>query len=237
MDAELAVIDEEVYEGEVVEGELVYEPLTKKQAVALDKKVRATSDKVTTNVNALVDLLEEAMNGNIHEVLEFASWTAWVKDAVQINVNDKLERKSLVSLMSGKGMSQRAIAGTLGVSQKTVDRDLDESDDSGDAEVIGLDGKNYTKSKKSKVVDPEPEEEAPTRAAPITSDFRDEVYNLQNVVEALKDLIYEDDRFPKARPRIAKSKSNDEFRSAIDELDGLLSVINGEEAEEEEFEE
>lgn len=233
MSAELEVIEEEeYYEAEVVEEtELeVFELLNKRQATALDKKVRATSDKVTTNVNALVGLLEEAMNGQIHEALEFPSWTAWVKDAVQIQVDDRLERKSLVALMSGKGMSQRAIAGTLGVSQKTVDRDLEEVE-SESAEVTGLDNKSYSKTKKkaTKVVDP-----AEPKPGPISEEYRDEIYNLRNAIAALKDLIYNDERFPKARNRIAKLKITDEMRLVADEIYELLGVINGEEELEDE---
>jgi hypothetical protein len=90
-------------------GEIV-EPLSKPQAKALDKRIRSASDKVASNFNLLLDLLEEAARGQIHRSLGASSWTAYVKDAVQINISDRIERKSLVSLMSGKGMSQPAIA-------------------------------------------------------------------------------------------------------------------------------
>jgi hypothetical protein len=43
----------------VVDGEVI-EPLTKPQARALDKRIRAASDKVGTNVNTLLNLLDEA---------------------------------------------------------------------------------------------------------------------------------------------------------------------------------
>jgi|SRR5882757_8452923 len=84
----------------VVDGEVI-EPLTKPQARALDKRIRAASDKVGTNVNTLLNLLDEAAHGQIHRALGVTSWTAWFRDAVQ------LERKSLMSLMSGRGMSRK----------------------------------------------------------------------------------------------------------------------------------
>jgi hypothetical protein len=135
---ELAVIDNDP---------VAPEPLTKAKAKALDKKIRAASDKVSTSTENLLDLLEEAAAGNIHEALELPSWTAWFADAVQISISDKHERKELVKLMSGKGMSQRAIAGTLGVSQKTVDRDLDGEQVADGETVTGLNGVEKPKTK------------------------------------------------------------------------------------------
>jgi hypothetical protein len=85
----------------VVDAEIIG-PLSKPQAKALDKRIRAASDKVGTNVNALLNLLDEAAYGQIHRALGVTSWTAWFRDAVQ------LERKSLMSLMSGRGMSRKS---------------------------------------------------------------------------------------------------------------------------------
>lgn len=79
----------------------IIEPLSKPQAKALDKRIRTASDKVATSVNTLLNLLEEAAPGQIHRALGATSWTAWFRDAVQ------LERKSLMSLMSGRAMSQK----------------------------------------------------------------------------------------------------------------------------------
>lgn len=80
------------------------ELLSRSQAKALDKRIRAASDKVSTNVNALLNLLEEAAQGQVHRAMGATSWTAWFRDAVQ------LERKSLRSLMSGRAMSQNPAA-------------------------------------------------------------------------------------------------------------------------------
>jgi hypothetical protein len=150
---------------EPIEGEVV-EPLTEKAAKALDKKIRATSDKVTTNVNLLIELLDQAERGQIHEALAYPSWTAWVKDAVQISIPDPEERKALVSLMSGKGMSTRAIAGSLRISKSQAARDAAAPSGAPEDELAraraskGLDGKNYSRippKKKAKPVEPEPE--------------------------------------------------------------------------------
>ena len=87
-------------------------------------------------------------------MLGFKSWTDYVadvvgKDMTKLPVDD---RRQIVELLAGEGMSQRQIAAAVGVSQKTVDRDLDQvsHNDSPDDQVItepkpitGRDGKTY----------------------------------------------------------------------------------------------
>jgi hypothetical protein len=214
----------------VINDEVEYEatPLTKRQAVALDKKIRTASDKLTstidkvaTDIDALIELIDQAANGQIHVALELPSWTAWFKDAVRINPSDRLERKTLVTLMSGKGMSQRQIGAILNVSQKTVDRDLDdvvaESDDS-PVDTLGSDGKTYSRSSvvdsddeviEGEFVDDEPVQEAdePMKAVDIVAEFEDETVNLVNAVSAMHDLTQEPN-WSKAVRRIAKADMN-----------------------------
>jgi hypothetical protein len=232
---------------ETIEGEIV-EPLTKKAAEALDKKIRAASDRFVTHREKLIELLDEAARGEIHEALGYSSWTAWVKDAVQIQVVDAEERKALVALMSGKGMSQRVIAGTLNVSKKTVQNDQQHLDKS--IQVNGADGKTYSRIPPKKKATPKPEpveqepqdaeevdlpdEEVPPPAEKIivepkipsnAQDFRDEVYKLQHCVSSFREIIYEDDRFD--REQISGLRIADDFRTAIRDLDELLDEIDG----------
>ena len=194
-------------------------PLTKPQAKALDKRIRAASDKVSATTENLLDLLEQAAAGQIHEALELPSWTAWFKDAVQISVNDKHDRKELVKLMSGKGMSQRAIAGSLGVSQKTVDRDLEGVEVEAGATVTSLDGAERPKTKPiaaegDTVADAEDAEDyidaeviEPTPAAEIVESFNDEVANLWAAAAEMKELAALE-KWGNARNRIAKENLN-----------------------------
>jgi hypothetical protein len=199
---ELAVIDAEVVQ------------LTEKQAKALDKRVRAASDKLSTSTDNLLGLLEEAAAGEIHVALGLSSWTAWFKDAVQIQVSDRFQRKELVNLMSGKGMSQRAIAGTLGVSQKTVDRDLEGQEFESDT-VTSLDGAE--RARNGKPVEPEEEPPLdvesepimePVKAVDIVTAFSDEVANLFAAENELSQLMLED-KWGSARKRVAKASLND----------------------------
>lgn len=224
-----------------IEGELLPEPLSENKAKALDKRIRAAGEKVTANIEALWDLLEQAANGQIHVALGFPSWTAYVKDAVQIATSDRVERKELAKMMAGKGMSQRAIAGALGVSQKTIDRDLEgESSDStevtnGGGTVTGLDGKSYSASKPREdniieaevVEDPEAEEPQYT-AADVIEEFKTEVDNLLINMQAFKDVVTADaELFEKARKRIAQ-RFTGKLKAAAADLEDLINLIAGE---------
>jgi Trp operon repressor len=138
-------------------------PLTKPQARALDKKVRAASDRVIKNLDdaanswqKLVELLEQAVLEDVHTLLGYATWTAYFKDAVRLTFNDRAERKSLVLLMSDKGMSTRVIADILGISNATVSRDGSGVTAVTADNVVGIDGKKYPKKPA-----PEPEPEPP----------------------------------------------------------------------------
>jgi hypothetical protein len=193
----------------------VLQPLTEKEAKALDKKIRSASDKLSTQTENLLDLLEQAAAGSIHEALGLPSWTAWFKDAVQINISDRFERKELVKMMSGKGMSQRAIAGSLGVSQKTVDRDLEGEEVEEGATVTSLDGAQRPKAK-AKDVEPEEDDEEyidaevvepPTPAAELVAAFNDETTNLWGAWSELKDIQAEE-KWGGARKRVAAANLN-----------------------------
>lgn len=198
--------------------------LTKTQAKALDKRIRSASDKLSTASENLLDLLEQAAAGAIHVALELPSWTAWFKDAVQIQVSDRFERKELAKLMSGKGMSQRAIAGSLGVSQKTIDRDLADEEIGEGETVMGLDGAERPKQGKAKepevidaeVVDVE-EDSGPMTAVDIVSAFDDEMANLWSAKEELVALT-EEAKFAGARNRIVKAD--------LGNLEGVIASLS-----------
>jgi len=212
----------EVIEAEIVEAPA---PLSEGKAKVLDKRIRQASARVIDNTATLLNLLDEAAVGQIHVALGFPSWTAWVKDAVQISPADDTERKSLVQLMNGKGMSQRAIADVVGVNQATVSRDLSEAPADADAspDTEGLDGKTYTKKpKKQEPLDVD-EVEPVEKQQPVSADFKEEMYMLANSVSSFQDILA-DERFPKARNTIAKNNLNrlqeliGELQKVVDEL-------------------
>ena len=236
---------------ELVDAELVpqpsTEPLTEKQARDLDKKIRSASDRWVINRNKLLDLLDEAARGEIHVALGYSSWTAYVEDAVQLHPADRDERKAFVQLMAEKGMSQRAIAGTLGIDQKTVSNDLRSTEENSSPKpdkITTLNGKLQTSNRKPKskpepepkpdnnIIDaeeapvPEPEVEAePEQESNPADDFSDEMDRLLINVQAFKDILG-DERFPKARNQIAK-RHLDPLNGAVGDLQRVKRALAG----------
>ena len=127
-------------------------------ATRLDTRIRLMAGTVRDNLIKLGELVDEAKTGQIHVALGFASWTAYLADALggQLDL-DTGSRRAVVELLAGEGMSQRAIATAVGVSQKTVDRDLDHVSHGDSREpVTGLDGKCYF-PRLTRELDPPPE--------------------------------------------------------------------------------
>jgi hypothetical protein len=173
-------------------------PLTEKQAKTLDTRIRLMVGSISDQLDKLAGLIAEAKAGQIHIALGHRSWTAYLADVVQIGSHDRDERRKIVALLSGEGMSQRAIAAAVGVSQKTVDRDIGEvvsHDDSVESEPVattGLNGKTYQRKPQ-----PAPDSE-PRRRPPFTdriADVRRDVDKLAQRIERLRG----DDRYPKYR--------------------------------------
>lgn len=220
---ELAVIDAEVV------------TLTAREAKALDKKVRTTSDRVSKGFATLDEtianlggLIQQAIDGEIHKGLGLKSWTVWVKDAVQVTVPDRFQRKTLVRELSKEGMSQRAIASVFGVSQKTVDRDLEGEEVEEGATVTSLDGAERPKN--GQVKDAEPEEEPfdyeveeteaePTKAVDIVRTFGDEMVNLYAAQSELT-LLTEEEKWDNARNRVYRANLN-----ALGDIINALTAI------------
>lgn len=205
--------------------------LTKREAKALDKKIRTASDKLSTTSENLLDLLEQAAAGQIHEALELPSWTAWFKDAVQINVSNVEHRKELAKLMAGKGMSQRAIAGSLGVSQMTVSRDV-EGEELPDT-VTSLDGAERPRNGKAaaaeedyiegEVVGEEDEAAEPMKAVDIVTTFGDEMANLVGAQSELTYLVGED-KWANSRKRIVARDLNN-LQECITALQSIVDDL------------
>lgn len=226
---ELEVIEAEIVEDKVVEAP---EPLSEAKAKALDKKIRAASVKVADNSATLLDLLEDAMKGQIHVALGYASWSAWCKEAAPVLPADPNERKAMVSLMSGNGVSQRIMAELLSVNQSTVSRDVKEIE--GDAPAssvtVGSDEKVYPKKPKKEKQEPLDVEEAelpeePRKATDVIDDFGENMDYLVPNVQAFTDIINVDSElFPKARKRIAQRYLN-RLTTAISDLQKVVDEL------------
>jgi transcriptional regulator with XRE-family HTH domain len=209
-----------------VDAEVLPQPLSKRDAKALDKKVRAASDRVSKGFATLDDtiaglgqLIQEAIDGEIHKGLGVKSWTVWVKDAVRVQVPDRFRRKELVrELSKDAGLSQRALAAVFNVSQMTISRD---QDGEGPDKVTSLDGAQ--RPGKAKDVEPEEDEEEepldveseeleeavpePMKAVDIVSAFDEETANLWAAYSELHDLAAES-KWDGARKRVVKANLN-----------------------------
>jgi len=114
-----------VSELRVVEPDEVLVPLSPVDAERLDKRIRLMAQTTRDNFEKVARLLDDAKRGQVHEVLGFKSWTAYVADAVggQIQLSGDA-RAAMVQMLAGDGMSVRAIAAATGVSKSTVSNDL-----------------------------------------------------------------------------------------------------------------
>ena len=125
--------------------ELIYQQVSPPHRI--DADLRRTARSIAREMESFKKLIEQAKRHRVHEVLGFASWPAYVADVISTEMGrlPVEDRRQVVGLLAGEGMSQRAIAEATKVSQKTVDRDLDQlsHDDSVvlPDNVIGLDNK------------------------------------------------------------------------------------------------
>lgn len=205
MTTELAVHDE-------VEAVLV--SLTEESARELDGRIRAADQQIANGVDELIDLLEEAASSNLHEALGFPTLTAYINDAVTFTNLDARDRKFMTALLSDKGVSQRAIASALGVSQPTVHRDLierdtDESPDDEDeaAVTVGIDGKEYER--------PEPKQPKGDQVKTLTAAVR----AITKQVTALEDAF-------DGVENLDADMTVDELQNGFKELSKLGTRIN-----------
>lgn len=101
-------------------------------AQRLTQRIKLTASSVRDGMFKLRNLVEEAKRSNVWQVLGFPSWTAYLADTLADEPMrlGRDERQELVGYLAGEGLSTRAIAPIVGVSQKTIDRDVRESFDS-----------------------------------------------------------------------------------------------------------
>jgi hypothetical protein len=157
---------------------------------ALDKRLRAEAANFDHSWTRLVNAVIAARAAEVHAALGFASWFDYLADVIAANMPNIArsveQRRQVVALLTFElGMSQRPIGDMLGVSQKTVDRDLDHvsHDDSPDRRVISSDGKNQPGHHHPK---PRPDVPAPPAGSPSS-------------IEAIVKALQAADKSPEAR--------------------------------------
>jgi hypothetical protein len=138
--AERRSLSEEQLQAHTLE---VITPLTKHQATALDKQIRERADQVAQDICAIKELLDQAQAEQVHLTLGWKSWPAYVADVLsgRLDVTEN-NRKSIVRVLRGEGLSLRAIGTATNTSKSSVQRELSQ-DGTVDqpATVTSLDGK------------------------------------------------------------------------------------------------
>jgi hypothetical protein len=130
---------------------------------------RARAGRIRQGIHGYLETLAEISQAYAERdwlSLGYADWQSYVDEefgADRLRLPPEHRQKAVTELRLA-GMSQRAIGTVLGVSQKTVDRDLDsgESNDSPER-VTGADGKTYAAAR-----EPEPPAEPSPDPSPLT---------------------------------------------------------------------
>lgn len=117
-------------------------------------EARALTDQIKTKVSEFLPLIREAYERRADIALGYRDWASYC-DAEMGGLRLPVgERREAIRGLHDAGMSQRAIASTVGVGVGTVNRDLSgvpigTPEEAGDSEkstqhrTVGLDGKNY----------------------------------------------------------------------------------------------
>jgi hypothetical protein len=96
----------------------------------LNKRIRTLAHSIDGSWKKLKDLIIQAKAREIHTDLGFKLWPDYIADVTRTempNIARSVEqRRQVVALLAGEGMSQRTIADAVGVSQSTVRDDVAE---------------------------------------------------------------------------------------------------------------
>lgn len=217
----------------------------------LDRQLRNQARAVAHSMNRFKPLIDEARTKEIHKALGFKSWTAYIADVIgkemkQLPVDD---RRQIVALLSGEGMSNRAIADAVGVNEITVRRDKDDpqvrhdvapepgpvdSDAESDALAQKLITDTTTTPKPAPVTGldgksykpkpPQPQERSKPRRGPITDQASSLSWDLEKISKRLEKLVG-DDRF-NANREVIGNRLRPRVARALKVLNQLDEKIN-----------
>lgn len=100
--------------------------LSAREAERLTDQIKFTIESIDNGLFKLRNLLEEAQQSNVWQMLGFSSWTAYLASLFEGRPMrlPRDQRQELVGYLSGEGMSSRAIAPIVGVTPMQVSRDV-----------------------------------------------------------------------------------------------------------------
>lgn len=101
-------------------------PIEVGNARRLTERIRIMAMTVSENFDKLKALVAEARESDVHTALGYPSWTAYITDVLSATplVLERDMRRELVAELAEQGMSSRAIAPIVGVSDRQVRNDM-----------------------------------------------------------------------------------------------------------------
>ena len=202
----------------------VVQTITADEARRLTERIRLTAHSARESIEKLHALVDEAKAGNAHIALGYSSWTAYLADVMGEEplrlARD--QRQELVGFLAGEGMSTRAIAPIVGVSQSSIRDDLKQvsSNHSPAPEPADeFDGSDW--------VEPDPQADA-RRAVDAAFAQKDEPAKAESAkVTGLDGKNYSKPAAPKAPNRRAlpdqARDAGQELRKATERLERLMA--------------
>lgn len=193
---------------------------TTNDAVKRRDEIKLSLTTITKRTSKLADLIEAAQAAEDHLVLGYDSWISYITEEFEglLGRMHRELRRAAIQKLTTAGMSSRAIAEELGVSQATVSRDqrqVSQNDSPAAPEpprvIHGRDQKSY----------PRPiGQQKPRQRRPLPDAYRDALYDLEKVVERLQRL-HADDRFERNQPDLREYQQN-----RLDRVTELLIELN-----------
>lgn len=123
------------------------EPMTQDDAVKLDSEIRSTFAAIWDNLDHLTVLIERVIDGQAHVALGYRSTTAYLKDVLAGqpalgSKKDRDRRAQVIALLRSAGrMTNKDIAYTLGIDERTVRRETAIADSDQPDTIVSADGK------------------------------------------------------------------------------------------------
>jgi hypothetical protein len=187
--------------------------MTATEAKMVTTRIRGLVETITSSTEKVVSLIEQAEAGRAWSALGYDSWTAYVAAEFSGAMAglQRAERVPITAKLAETGMSSRAIAPVVGVSDRQVRADVQVGSHfppadvtahttASNADVTGLDGKRYVRNGRptargmQELADAVPAPRPARRRKPLPDAYRDAVYDLDKVLERLVRLT-DDDRF------------------------------------------